>query len=95
MTVIINFNLAYSISMVLGEIDREQRRRRYVFVVLIAAIILIGLGAFVYGNPDVKYLIIASMVLLVEYVASAVFLRMKMNGFNKDAFKSEKSSIHN
>ena len=37
----------------------------------------------------------ANMVLLVEYFASAAFLRIKLNKFNEDAFKSEKRSINN
>ena len=81
--------------MVLGEIDREQRKRRNVFVVLMTVVIFIGLLVFEYGNTDLTYLIMANMVLLVEYFASAAFLRIKLNKFNEDAFKSEKRSINN
>ena len=81
--------------MVFGEINREQRRRRNRLMILIVGVILIGLSAFVCINKELTYFMMASMILLVEYVASAVFLRMKMNRFNSDAFKSEKSSVNN
>ena len=51
--------------MILGEIDREQRRRRNIFVMLIVAVIIIGF-VYVIGNAEEKHVIMYSSILGIE-----------------------------